>query len=363
VDLRGPVKSLGWRELALFERRGVMNLSLGGSASPHACASLLLACAATLRAVTVDVPLNRQFEARLAELCDIMSRPAFEHLVSLQFRLGRPSSAEAQHEYWTASAAGGWETAEWPAAGEPLRQLLSARQLTALSLRNVFVPPGVLAELGARTGGSLRTLSLVPLTRAQTEALHTGGGLAGCSGLERLRTVWLVSPSLLLGALRASEAFRQRGVIMLDWAARAPWYDAWAWIQPLLARRHPELAALMHLQAAAAADAAEEDGAEVAPAPGELDAIFVALAQAAADVAAERARASEPEPPGRLEVWSLEAADVSAGAQALARSLFPGISITLPHDPPWPHPGECTAECSQQARGRGSFLATTDTHS
>jgi hypothetical protein len=85
-----------------------------------------------------------------------------------------------------------------------------------------------------------------------------------------------------------------------------------------------------------------------------LQALVVALAQAAADVAAERAAAGEEAPPGggRLELWLLDAAKVGAEAAATAARLCPGLRVGLPREPQWPHEGDCTAECSLQCSAR-----------
>jgi hypothetical protein len=189
LQLTGPVRWLSSSECAALTRRGVRQLVCGGAVSPHALVSALLACGATLRSVTFEVPPSARWAAAMADVIDTLTHrcPA---LRSLHFT---PAQVDDPHPSpWFGPSV------------QALCDLLRTRRVKSLSLTEVAAPPAALAALGDAAGDSLRTLLFFPDTPAQLTAARRGA--AGLAGLRLLCTSWHVAPRLLPAYLAASPA-------------------------------------------------------------------------------------------------------------------------------------------------------------
>ena len=355
LDIRGPVRSFSWREEALFAQRAPLNVNCGKLASVFACTTLLNAVCESLACLTLDVPESTTFESGISSLREQLAHPRFRSLRALHFRNTLPSAAD-EPGFFHAKATAGWENASsWPAADVNLQLALRSHRIESLSFRSVFAPPAAIARLGECCGRYLRSLSLVPLTAAQGAAFLGGGGSVGLERLEHLETAWALAPAFLRAVLRSSPRMRRHAVLSLEWS-RAPWFAAIAdgWVSSLLeGRAGRELARELRARGLFVPPphvaGAAEHPPELPGSPEEMGAVVFACAQAHADALAE-AEDDEFEGERVLELWCFGADSpaerVGEAALAEARALCPGLVVRAPREAPWPHPGDCTSECS-----------------
>ncbi len=340
LQLTGPVRWLRAAECAALQRRCVQQAILGAATSPHAAASVLLACAATLRSATLELPPCGRWPSgaadalnALSERCDALrSLHVLPALTAAQAR-----AADAADAAGAAGAAAAptpaVEWPDWPAhTGEALLALLRCRRLRSLSLMHVAAPPATLAALGTAAGPSLRTLRLLPDSTPQLRA--AAAGAAGLSCLRSLATSWHAAPRLLAAFLAASPMLTRLEVHFLrDYALprgleRSP--DALADLLSL----GPDPPPAAHFAAAAAGIAALEAAGgwlELLPtaAQGELDACLLALARVAARAAAAAAvTAGEGESGGGSD-WSAHARPLTLVSEGVAALSEEGVAAAL----------------------------------
>jgi hypothetical protein len=156
LQLTGPVRWLSAPECVALSRRRVQQLACGAAAAPHAVTSALLACAPTLRSVSIELPPSARWAAALPDVFDALARcPALRCVDVSPDDLSVPNG-------------GAWFTPPWAEeAVGALCGLLRGGRLASLSLTEVAAPPEALAALGGAAGACLRTLRLFPNGRAQ----------------------------------------------------------------------------------------------------------------------------------------------------------------------------------------------------
>jgi hypothetical protein len=187
LQLTGPVRWLSACECASLTRRGVRQLVCGGAVSPHAVVATLLACGATLKSVTFELPASARWSSAMSDTIETLTHRC-PQLTSLHFT---PAPVDDPvPTQWCLSAV------------LALCTLLRTGRVKSLSLTEVAAPPAALAALGDAAGDSLRTLLFFPDTAAQLNAARRGA--AGLSGLRLLCTSWHVIPRVLPAFLAAS---------------------------------------------------------------------------------------------------------------------------------------------------------------
>jgi hypothetical protein len=332
LQLTGPVRWLSAPECGALSRRGVRQLVCGAAAAPHAVTSALLACGATLKSVSVELPPSERWAAAMPDVLDALAQ-----------RCPALRSLHVSPHWASASDGAPWRPRlTWPeGAVDALCALLRTGRVASLSLLEVAAPPRALAALGGDAGDALRTLRFFPDGGAQLAAARAGA--AGLGGLTLLCTSWHVAPRILPAFLAAAPRLAR---IELHW------------LRDYSLPRGIEMDALVELLVSGAPPPPPQPQPQVlqgappgllvhGPAPpppeltvtstpreGELDACLLALARVAracamaADAAAFAADADAAAADARPLVLQCEEADkLSAAGIAAARAAYPPLTL------------------------------------